>query len=311
MKETHRSSHAAVPMRAIPSLQSLLAFQRAASQLSFRRAAKDLALSPSAISHQITGLEKRFGIRLFARSGRTVKLTSDGERYLQSVSGALALLEDASRNLLRETRGVQNELRVSSMPFFTSAVMIPALPTFKRSYPSITLHIEATHQYADFDGSGVDVAIRYGRDRSAGLKLEPLVEVGSLPVCAPQLRRAGLRGPNDLAKTTLIHVSAQPRAWPAWLSDVGATQVIPTGHIWFDNVPAAMEAAEQGLGVALAMNPLIKSRKGFGQSLIAPFDLSVRHMQTLYLVTRTEQARERRIIAFRRWLFEAVRLASA
>ncbi len=310
MSQIHLSSEPFGPLRAIPPLPALLAFQRAAAQLSFRRAARDLALSPSAVSHQIRGLEERFGVRLFARGGRAVKLTPDGERYFEAVSGALAMLEDASRDLLREARGGQGELRISSMPFFTSAVLIPALPSFKRDHPGMTLHIEATHQYADFDRSGVDVAIRYGRERTAGLKLEPLVDVGSLPVCAPQLRRS-LRAPPDLAKATLIHVSAQPRAWPAWFSDIGAADVTPAAHLWFDSVPAALEAAEQGLGVALAMNPLIRGRRGFGRTLIAPFDLPAPHMQTLYVVTRTEQAKDRRIVACKRWLTAAVKQASA
>lgn len=309
MSQIHPTPDASGPLRAIPPLPALLAFQRAAARLSFRRAARDLALSPSAISHQIRGLEERFGVRLFARGGRAVKLTLDGERYFQAVSGALAMLEDASRDLLREARGGAGELRVSSMPFFTSAVLIPALPAFKRDHPSLTLHIEATHQYADFDSSGVDIAIRYGRERTAGLKLEPLIDVGSLPVCAPQLRRA-LRTPADLAKTTLIHVSVQPRMWPAWFSDVGVAQVEPVAHIWFDSVPAALEAAEQGLGVALAMNPLIRGRSGFGKSLVAPFDLPAPHTQTLYVVTRTEQAKDKRIAAFKRWLTAAVKQAS-
>lgn len=309
MNKIHPLAELSGPLRAIPPLPALLAFQRAAAQLSFRRAARDLALSPSAISHQIRGLEERFGVRLFARGGRAVKLTPDGERYFEAVSGALAMLEDASRDLLREARGSQGELRISSMPFFTSTVLIPALPAFKRDHPAITLYIEATHQYADFDRSGVDVAIRYGRERTAGLKLEPLVDVGSLPVCTPQLRRV-LRDPADLAKATLIHVSAQPRAWPAWFADVGVGDMVPAAHIWFDSVPAALEAAEQGLGVALGMNPLIRGRKGFGRLLVPPFDLPAPHMQTLYVVTRTEQAKDKRIAAFKRWLMAAVKQAS-
>src|ERR1041384_7639347 len=89
------------PLRAIPPLTALLAFERAATQLSFRRAARDLALSPSAISHQIRGLEEQFGVKLFVRGARSVRLTADGERYLAKVSVALAALQDASRDMLR------------------------------------------------------------------------------------------------------------------------------------------------------------------------------------------------------------------
>src|SRR3954470_8193454 len=86
MNEIHPSGGADLPLRAIPPLTALLAFERAASQLSFRRAARDLALSPSAISHQIRGLEALFGVRLFIRGARSVRLTADGERYLAKVS---------------------------------------------------------------------------------------------------------------------------------------------------------------------------------------------------------------------------------
>lgn len=308
MKKIHLKGEQAEPVRPIPPLAALMAFQRAGMLLSFRRAARDLALSPSAISHQIRGLEERVGVRLFARGGRSVKLTADGERYLQSVSSALSTLEGATRDLLRQARSGHDELRISALPFFTSAVLIPALPVFKRDHPDVTLRIEATHQYADFDRAGVDVAIRYGRERAAGLKLEPLVDVSSLPVCTPQIRK-GLRRPQDLANATLIHVSVQPNSWPAWLSHAGCPGVTPRNHLWFDNVTSAIEAAEQGLGVALAMTPLIASRNGFGQRLVAPFDIQARRTETIYLVSRAEQANDKRIRVFRRWVKEAIRKA--
>src|SRR3982751_4450850 len=72
-------------LRAIPPLTALLAFERAASQLSFRRAARDLALSPSAISHQIRWLQEQLGTKLFVRGARSVRLTADGERYFAKV----------------------------------------------------------------------------------------------------------------------------------------------------------------------------------------------------------------------------------
>src|SRR4030081_1295637 len=100
MSQTHLSKPPDLPLRAIPPLTALLAFERAATQLSFRRAARDLALSPSAISHQIRGLEQQFGIKLFVRGGRSVRLTADGERYLAKVSVALAGLQEAGRDML-------------------------------------------------------------------------------------------------------------------------------------------------------------------------------------------------------------------
>ncbi|MHC2331260.1 LysR substrate-binding domain-containing protein [Bradyrhizobium sp. USDA 4454] len=296
--------------RAIPPLTALLAFERAATQLSFRRAARDLSLSPSAISHQIRGLEQQFGSKLFVRGARSVRLTEDGERYLAKVSVALATLQEAGRDMMRQRSEAGGELWISSLPFFTSAVLLPALPEFRRRHPQLTLRIEATHQYADFNGSRVDVAIRYGREHAAGLKVEPLVEVKGLPVCTPARVKAGLRAPADLAREVLIHVTTQPRAWPTWLKEAGLPHLAPRGHLWLDSVPAMLEAAEHGLGVALAMAPLIKARPGFGKKLVAPFAFEPLHSETIYLVSRTEQARDRRIAAVRRWISDAVARAS-
>ena len=303
MSQIHLSGQ---PLRAIPPLTALLAFERAATQFSFRRAARDLALSPSAISHQIRGLEEQFGVKLFVRGARSVRLTADGERYLAKVSVALAALQDAGREMLAQRRDSRSELWISSLPFFTSTVLIPALPDFKRRHPELTLRIEATHQYADFNASRVDVAIRYGREHSTGLKFEPLVQIKGLPVCAPALIKGGLQKPTDLSREILIHLTTQPRAWPAWLKEAGLPQLEPRGHLWLDSVPAMLEAAEQGLGVTLGMSPLIKARPGFGKRLVAPFAFEPVHSETIYLVSRTEQARDRRIGAVRRWIAEAV-----
>ena len=93
MSKSHPLEASHPPLRAIPPLTALLAFERAASQLSFRRAARDLSLTPSAISHQIRGLEEQFGKKLFVRGARSVRLTADGERYFAKVSTALASLQ--------------------------------------------------------------------------------------------------------------------------------------------------------------------------------------------------------------------------
>jgi LysR family glycine cleavage system transcriptional activator len=306
-----KNSHPFQPYRSgsIPPLAALLAFERAASQLSFRRAARDLSLSPSAISHQIRGLETLFGTKLFLRGPRSVRLTAAGERYLEKVSTALLTLEGAGREMMKLQRGRAGELWISALPFFTSTVLIPALADFNRNNPNLTLRIEATHQYADFNNLSVDVAIRYGREQSSGLKFEPLVEVSGVAVCSPALIKAGLKTPQDLSRQVLLHLTSQPQAWPIWLSEAGLPDLTPRGHIWLDSVPVILETAERGVGVALGMAPLIRARSGFGSTLVAPFDFQTRHSETLYLVSRSEQARDRRITALRRWIVTAVRNA--
>jgi LysR family glycine cleavage system transcriptional activator len=306
MSKIEQSRSEQAPSRIVPSLSALLAFERVAAHLSFRRAARELSLTPSAVSHQIKGLEERFGTHLFVRAGRSVVLTSEGEHYLQTVRSALLQLDQGSRDLLDRVKDRERVLRISALPFFTRTVLIPHLAKFRANHPKIDIRIDATHQYANFDERGVDAAIRYGRDKTHGLRVEPLLSVSGQPVCSPRLA-ATLRRPEDLAKATLINVVDQPRAWPAWLSEMVRPTVIPKSEVWFDNVPAALEAAEYGLGVALAMHPLVKGWPSFGRALVAPFDIPSRRTETLYLVTRPQDAHDRRIRNLRRWLFGAVK----
>ena len=58
------------------------------------------------------------------------------------------------------------------------------------------------------------------------------------------------------------------------------------------------------------MDPLIKARPGFGKKLVAPFDVEANYGETIYLVSRAEQARDRRIGALRRWIVDAIARAS-
>ena len=296
------------PRRSTPSLSALQAFEMAAAHLSFQRAAKLLGLTPSAVSHRIRGLEERFGVRLFARTGRAIRLTEAGEHYLAIVSASLDALEHGSRDL--QSLGASGpDMRISALPFFTSTVIIPALHEFRKRFPATSLQVAATNDYADFNHGGVDAAIRYGREQSSGLRFEPLLEVSSIAVCSPQLARR-LKKPADLAEHPLIHLTVQPNAWPVWLGETGLQRAASQGDLWFDNVLSALEAARAGFGIALAMHPLIASHSEYGRSLVAPFELPRGRGNKFYLVYRSEHARTRRIVILKRWLADAVKAAA-
>ena len=295
--------------RATPSLPALQAFEMAAKHLNFQRAAKDLGLTPSAISHRIRGLEQKFGVRLFERAGRAIRLTEAGEHYLNAVRSSLDALELSSLEL--QSRGGNGPgIRISSLPFFTNVVIIPALGDFRKRFPNTTLQVAATNEYANFDRAGIDAAIRYGRERSSGLRFDPLVEVRGTAVCSPDLARK-LRSPQDLARHPLIHITVQGGAWPSWLKAAGLDRSESASDLWFDNVITALEAARHGLGIALAMHPLITGHPEFGRSLVAPFELLPARGERFYLVYRAEHANTRRVTTLRRWLSQAVSRATA
>ncbi|HEX5378414.1 MAG TPA: LysR family transcriptional regulator, partial [Phenylobacterium sp.] len=226
------------PRRFLPPLSALLAFEHAGVQLSFKRAASSLALSPSAVSHQIRNLEDRLGVQLFARREGATRLTEAGERYLEAVSAALKTIESATSAILQERRDFRSELRVSAPPLFTSTVLMPALGDLEAFGVLAKLHLETFRGQGDFESSGVDVAIRLGREQCVGLRLNPLLETHRLPVCAPSLAH-GCQSLMDLERQALIHVETQPHAWSRWLADMGEPGLRGARDVWVDSEPAA------------------------------------------------------------------------
>ena len=254
----------------MPSTTSLMAFERAAARLSFIDAAEDLGRTPSAISHAIRALEQQIGVSLFERVGRTVRLTNAGADYCEAVRPALRELELAT---IRAQRSQQtNVVRISALPFFTSTVLLPNLAKFEEKNPGLELKIETSNAFADIRRGEADIALRFGNDHSKGLTCKPLVVVSGLPVASPNyLKNAPpLNHPRDILNHTLIHVRPNLAAWQKWLQSAGGEIVDLEDGLVFDSILGALDAAENGHGIALAMDPLIRRHSSFGTRLIAP-----------------------------------------
>jgi LysR family glycine cleavage system transcriptional activator len=120
-------------MTDFPPMKAIVAFEVVARNASFGKAAEELNLTISAVSHQIATLEEYVGRQLFVRSPRGVTLTAAGERYRQSLSGALAIIADATQTARTET-GTE-VLRVHSSPSFARLWLMPRLSRFRSAHP--------------------------------------------------------------------------------------------------------------------------------------------------------------------------------
>ena len=116
-------------LRRLPPLHALEAFEVAARELSFRRAAEALHLTPSAVSHQIKGLEDFLGFALFRRMNRALELTEGGRDYLRVTQDSLDSLREGSQQT-RQRYGRHTTLKISAGPFIASEIIVPALPSF-------------------------------------------------------------------------------------------------------------------------------------------------------------------------------------
>src|SRR5262249_30478611 len=238
--------------RDLPPLTALNVFYAAGITGRFQEAARRLAVTPSAVSHQVRALERFLGTPLFVREARRVLLNAEGRAFLRVVGNALMRIGNAAERLRTEAARTTT-LRISALPLFTNVWLIPRLEAFERAHPEIVLDIETTNRLVDFSRERVDIAIRNVSKPSVGIEFRKLIDTRPVPVCTRALRKT-LHKPADLAHNTLIHVSARPSAWPQWLAAVGCPDLRAKRDLSFDQVPAALEGAARGGGMAVGID---------------------------------------------------------
>ncbi|MDT7838848.1 LysR substrate-binding domain-containing protein [Aquabacterium sp. OR-4] len=236
-------------MSHLPPMVNLQAFEAVARRRSFALAAAELHVTASAISHQVARLESQLGVRLLERSAHGVRLTAAGEQYLARIAGALQAIASASDDL---RQGVANSLYVHCSPSIATLWLMPRLAAFAQANPGIALNLSAAHVHSDFTQGTVDLDIRYGVPNWPDLVVEPLFEERIVPLASPAfLRTHRLRRIDQLLDVPLIQSNVNVVQWSDWFQAYSDKRPPERLSLRFDRAQMAMEAAIQGLGVAL------------------------------------------------------------
>ena len=257
-----------MPMRNLPSMTALQAFDAALRHLSFTRAGQELNRTQGAISRQIAQLEKDLGTRLFVRDHTRLRPTPAARSYGAQVSGLLARLEGITQEM-REAGQVGGTLHLAILPTFGTRWLIPRMPSFGAAHPEVSIHLTTEIGVFDFDTVGIDAAIHHGSAQWPGAILEPLMQEEIIVVCTPALA-AGLRQPEDLLEQTLLRVESRPGAWRRWFRAMGAQcERAFTGPL-FESHLMSIQAAVAGLGVAQLPSFLVQDELRRGE-LVEPY----------------------------------------
>lgn len=294
-------------VRRLPPLNALRAFEAAARQGSFVRAADELNVTPTAVSHQVKGLEEFLGVDLFVRLPRGLRLTAQGAAYLPSLTRGFDQLARASFDM--EGGALKGVVSVSTLPSFSHCWLIPRLPDFRARYPDLDVRITGTERKVDFLREGIDLGIRYGMGRYPGLRTTRFLEEEVFPVASPALLSGDhpLRTWGDLAHHTLIHDCAalaqeQWITWEPWLRRAGAMDVIHSARrVEMDNSAAMIEAAIRGQGAIIARTALVAEHLREGR-LVTLFDARHPADFAYYAVAPEATADQPRVKAFTEWL---------
>ena len=296
----------AMPRR-VNSLSELRAFRTAARLLSFTRAADELNLTQGAISRQIKSLEATLGVELFHRQKNGLRLTEEGMRFLPDVTAALDLLDRAAGAVAEFAARPRLTVRVP--PTLALRWLIPRMKAFEEAHPEIEVQLAtslgATMEGLDLVRDRIDIAIARisGPQPDRRMRFDYMMSDEHVPVCSPGLLAGPppLRGPEDLVHHKLLHAITRPRAWRWWMEHVGLQGIDPDSGLFFDHYHFAIQAAIDGLGVAVAPRPLVDYDIGEGR-LVIPFDRVAPSGTAYYVVSRTVPANSRSSEAFRDWL---------
>ena len=234
-------------------LDSMRVYLRVAELGSFAAVARQLDVARSVITRQIAGLEAHLGVKLIARSTRSLTLTSAGTSYLERCREILNLVEAAETGLADEHQEPRGIIRLSVPLSFGLRHLAPLLIEFTITYPEVTTEIDFTDRRVKLVDEGLDLAIRITQ------RLDPLDvarRIGSsrlLAVASPDyLRRCGEpKHPRELAEhECLVYLPAQQEGW-MFLVDGVMTTFPVRSRMRANNGDALLDAAGRGLGITV------------------------------------------------------------
>jgi LysR family glycine cleavage system transcriptional activator len=279
----------------LPPLPALRIFEAAGRHGGFTAAAAELGVTPSAVSHGVRALEDSLGLALFHRDPRGMRLTPAGETLLREASRAF---EGLSRCIegLTESRS-RHGLAGSVAPTFATRWLLPRLPALRRRHPSLALTISTEREHVELGDGRFDFAIRMAAAPAGPAEWQLLAPVGMVPVVAPD---CGLSLAEALARLPAIHVTAAQEDWAAWaaLRKVGPIEL--SRGLRFDTIQMALDAAAEGLGVAIARLPVCAQDIAAGR--VRALDAPVEGGTAYWLVTRPGLLRQREGRLLAAWL---------
>jgi len=283
------------------SLNALRAFEAAGRLGSFKEAAAELHVTHGAISQQVRLLEAWLGASLFERHNRRVVLTSAARAYLAEIGPLFDQLAQATARYGVSAK-VSRTLTVDAPATFTLRWLVPRLEKFRVRHPDVEVRIETSNEPVERLKDAHDIVIRGGPDTFYGYTMRPFLEESRLPVCSPALlRRLPLRTPEDLRRHTLLHTSSLPRVWPDWLAQVGQSALTPAAVLTFDHFYLTLQAAVDGMGVAMGPTALVADDLAAGR-LVAPFAGPRLPSRSYCTYIADEKAGDDLIVLFRSWL---------
>lgn len=280
----------------MPPLAALRAFAAYAEHGNLAQAGAALNVSHAAVSQHLRSLEDHLGAHLLDRSGRALALTEDGRHLSQALLLGFGAIQSAVQDI--NTQGAARPLHISCTPMFAVNWLMPRIAEFRMRHPDIDLVIDPRGEVVELQPGGVDIAIRYGGGRWAGLETEILLSSPMVVVANPSLLQGRtVHAPEDLLDYPWLEELGTTEA-AHWLRSRGVADAIRGASI---KLPGnlLMQAVRDGQGVAVGVKDFVSEDLEAGR-LVELFTGS--EGRGYHIVTRSgvQRAQARRFITWLR-----------
>ena len=235
----------------LPTLETMLAVARTGS---VGAAARQRHITSSAVSQQIRRLEAHFGIKLFERAGRGVRLTATGEAALPVVRELWSAAEAAFGQLAELAGRPATTLRVAASDYLGKGLLAPVLRDLLDQEPSVRFEIVTTHSRAGVRlvASGdVDLAVVTGQETPRGLESRHLFDQPFVWVGPRRGRREGAPLTERLRREPVLRLAAESRGRALLDQYLADHRIRPVSTIDVPSVSLLLSYVSGGLGIGL------------------------------------------------------------
>ena len=253
------------------NLNDVLAFLAVARERSFTRAAAKLGVSQSALSHTIRGLEARLGLRLLARTTRSVAPTEAGERLLRALGPRFEEIEAELAELSKLRDKPAGTIRITSGEHAAETILWPALAKLLPRYPDIKVELNIDYGLTDIVAERYDAGVRLGEQVAKDMiavRIGPDFRMAVVGAPSYFARRPKPKDPRDLTAHDCINIRLPTyRSIYAWEFEKRgrALKVRVEGQLVFNNIALRVNAALAGLGLAYLFEDQVQEHVAEGR----------------------------------------------
>ncbi len=290
-------------IRRLPPLRSLEAFIRVVRAGSAKTAAAELALSPSALSRRLGALEEFIGKPMFERKHQALKLTDEGQQLYDAVAPLIDEMADRVDRLI--DTGKVMRLRLGVLPLFGSQRLFPRLGELRKLHPQLHIDIDSGHSAETKLGDTIDAAIVLSEGPDAALHSVRLDHNRVHAITSVALAQELGERPDmaKLSKQTFLVHNDLPMSFEAWKKALHLEKMEPAAIDHFDSGQLILEAAAQGLGIAIMHDD--HYLRSHDPRLARLFDIDVDSPYSYWFVCRPRALQSRPVRLFHDWMLKA------